>query len=133
MSSNNNWENQKNQIKDYLGNLRGNKNNYISIIVWDDRHVIPYSGSPVKDVDFDNIPFTKGGTSPCEAFKGALTAIGNRHLNENIYFIYTSDGDGRYPDAEIKLMIDKKTAVEMNGFKFVSMAIRIGSGSGNIF
>ena len=94
MRCHNNWERQLKQIKDYLIDHLENHNNRVSIIVYDHRHVIPCVGSPVKDVEFDNISFTRGGTSPCEAFKGALTSIGKMRLNENIYFIYTSDGDG---------------------------------------
>jgi hypothetical protein len=93
MCCHNNWDNQLKQIKDYLIDHLGNHNNRVSIIVYDNKHAIPYLRCPAKYIDFDNIPFTRGGTSNYEAFKGALTAIGKGHLNENIYFIYTTDGD----------------------------------------
>jgi hypothetical protein len=79
METNNNWTKQLEQINQYLISIRGNHKNVVSIIVWTLYYIPVYIGCPVKDIDISTITFPDGGTSPCEAFKGALHAISKRH------------------------------------------------------
>ncbi len=69
MDIQNNWNNQKNEVRKILCDLRLNSGNRVSIIVWHTSHVISFEAEPIAKVDIDQIPFPQGGTIPACAFK----------------------------------------------------------------
>ena len=86
------WNEQLKQLKSILNDLSINRNNMVSIVVFDSNFRIEIKNQLASRVDIQKIRFTGGGTSFSEALKGAFEClrddIGKKYLN----LVMISDG-----------------------------------------
>lgn len=111
------WRDLKNSLKNVIAKISDDsKDNFISIINFSSNAILEYKYDSPDSIDTERLSFFNDGTNFSSAFQTAYLLMKNHDNRLNTYLIFMTDGNGQYPENEIK---EINKLVQSNSFSNV--------------
>ena len=124
------WQDLKKSIKDVLSQISDNsKDHLVSIINFSTKAIIEYKYQKSDIIDVESLTFFKGdGTNFCAVFDEAVLLMDNDVSDFSTFMVFMTDGQGSYPEEQIKKMKSIATSLKFlkNQFKFFGLVFNAG-------